>query len=173
MGAQPILRQFCSVLWIAVLDIGTGSVHEPISRCWQHSGFKDRDVERCSKILKKKEEWRFVRCRESTEGVDGDRVGNTNYGFDGAGVISPDDVVATIWARITHKCLLIREHTASPITLLLLSREAQPPLLVAIPLQRHLRLNIGLHTVGVKRLRHGSVADESPARAVRGSDLTR
>src|SRR5947208_934480 len=53
----------------------------------------------------------------------------------GAGVISPDDVVATIWARITHKCLLISEHTASPITLLLLSREAQPPLLVAIPLQ--------------------------------------
>ena len=80
----------------------------------------------------KKEERRFARCRESTEGVDGGRVGNTNYGFDGAGVISPDDVVATIWARITHKCLLIREHTASPITLLLLSREAQPPPLVAI-----------------------------------------
>jgi hypothetical protein len=76
-----------------------------------------------------------------------DRVGNTNYGFDGAGIICPVAVVATIWARIAHKCLLIREHTASPITLLLLSREAQPPLLVTIPLQRHLRLDIGLHTV--------------------------
>ena len=97
----------------------------------------------------------------------------TRTRFDGAGIISPDDVVATIGAGITHKCLLIREHTASPITLLLLSREAQPPLLVAIPLQRHLKLDIGLHTFGVKRLRHGSVADESPARAQRGSDLTR
>ena len=79
--------------------------------------------------------------------VDGDRVGNTNYGFDGAGAISPDDVVATTWARITHECLLISEHTASPITFFLLSREAQSPLLVAIPLQRHLRLDIGLDTV--------------------------
>ena len=86
---------------------------------------------------------------------------------------SVQDVVATIWARITHECLLISEHTASPITVLLLSREAQSPLLVAIPLQRHLRLDIGLHTFGVKRLTHGSVADESPARAQRSSDLTR
>ena len=149
------------------------SATEPISRCWQHSRFKDRDVQRCSKVLRKKEQARFARRRESTEGVDGDRVGNTHDGFDGAGVISPDDVVSTVSARITHKCLLIREHTASPITLVLLSREAQPPLLVAIPLQRHLRLDIGLHTFGVKRLRHGSVTDESPARAQRGSDLTR
>ena len=100
-------------------------------------------------------------------------MGNTHDGFDGAGVISPDDVVATIGAGITHKCLLIREHTASPITFLLLSRKAQPPLLVAIPLQRHLRLDIGLHTFGVKRPTYGGVADESPARAQRGSDLTR
>ena len=62
-------------------------------------------------------------------------------GFDGAEVISPDDVVATIGARITHKCLLISKHTTSPITLFLLSREAQSSLLVAIPLQRHLRLD--------------------------------
>ena len=89
-------------------------------------------------------------------------MGNTNYGFDGAGVISPDDVVATIGAGITHKCLLIREHTASPITLFLLSREAQPPPLVAIPLQRHLRLDIGLDTFRVKRPTYGGVVDESP-----------
>ena len=44
-----------SVLRIAVLDIGPVSATEPISRCWQHSGFKDRKVERCSKILRKKE----------------------------------------------------------------------------------------------------------------------
>ena len=89
-------------------------------------------------------------------------MGNTHDGFDGAGVISPDDVVSTVSARITHKCLLIREHTASPITLVLLSREAQPPLLVAIPLQRHLRLDIRrLDTVGVKRPPHGGLADES------------
>ena len=100
-------------------------------------------------------------------------MGNTNYRFDGAAVISPDDVVSTIWARITHKCFLISKHTTSPITLFLLSREAQPPLFVAIPLQRHLLLDIGLHTFGVKRLRHGSVADEIPARAQRCSDLTR
>ena len=153
------------------------SAREPISGCRQHSGFKDRDVERCSvRFSENKNSGDLPDAEKAPKFslfVDGDRVGNTNYGFDGAGVISPDDVVATIWARIAHKCLLIREHTASPITLLLLSREAQPPLLVAIPLQRHLRLDIGLHTLGVKRLRHGSVADESPARAQRGSDLTR
>ena len=37
--------------------------------------------------------------------------------------------------RGLHKCLLISKHTTSPITLFLLSREAQPPPLVAIPLQ--------------------------------------
>ena len=88
-------------------------------------------------------------------------MGNTHDEFDGAGVISPDDVVATIGARITHKCLLISKHTASPITFLLLSREAQS-LLVTIPLQRHLRLDIGLDTFSVKRLTHRSAADESP-----------
>ena len=76
--------------------------------------------------------------------------------------ISPDDVVATIGARITHKCLLISKHTASPITFLLLSREAQSSLLVTIPLQRHLRLDIGLDTFRVKRLTHRSAAEESP-----------
>ena len=60
--------------------------------------------------------------------------------------------VATIEARITHKCLLISKHTASPITLFLLSREAQSSLLVTIPLQRHLRLDIGVDTFRVKRL---------------------
>ena len=94
-------------------------------------------------------------------------------GFDGAGIISPDDVVSTIGAGITHKCLLISKHTAPPITFLLLSGEAQSPLLVAIPLQRHLRLDIGLDTFGVKRPAHGGLADESPARAQRSSDLTR
>ena len=89
-------------------------------------------------------------------------MGNTHDGFDGAGVISPDDVVATIGARLTHKCLLISKHTASPITFLLLSREAQQPPLVAIPLQRHLRLDIGLDTFRVKRPTYGGVADESP-----------
>ena len=84
-------------------------------------------------------------------------MGNTHDGFDGAGVISPDDVVATIGARITHKCLLISKHTASPITFLLLSREARSSLLVTIPLQRHLRLDIGLHTFRVKRLTHTEV----------------
>ena len=78
-------------------------------------------------------------------------MGNTHYGFDGAGIMNRDDVVATIWAGITHKCLLISKHTASPITFLLLSCEAQPPLLVAIPLQRHLRLDIGLDTFGSAR----------------------
>ena len=116
IGAQPILRQFCSGLWIAVLDIGPVSAREPISRCRQHSGFKDRDVEWCSKILRKKEQRRFARCRESTEGVDGDRVGNTHDGFDGAGVISPDDVVATIGAGITN--VFSSANTASPIHLL-------------------------------------------------------
>ena len=72
-------------------------------------------------------------------------MGNTHDGFDGAGVISPDDVGATIGARITQ--------------------EAQSSLLVSIPLQRHLRLDIGLDTFRVKRLTHRSAADESPARA--------
>ena len=97
-------------------------------------------------------------------------MGNTHDGFDGAGVISPDDVVATIGARITHKCLLISKHTASPITFLLLSREAQSSLLVTIPLQRHLRLDIGLDAFRVKRLTHRSAVDESPARAQQQSD---
>ena len=97
--------------------------------------------------------------------VDGDRVGNTNYGFDGAGVISPDDVVATIGARITHKCLLTSKHTASPITFLLLSREAQSSLFVTIPLQRHLRLDIGLDTFRVKRLTHRSAAESRESSA--------
>ena len=88
------------------------------------------------------------------------------------GSFIPDDVVATIGARITHKCLLISKHTASPITFLLLRREARP-LLVAIPLQRHLRLDIGLDTFRVKRLTHRSAADESPARAQHSSNLTR
>ena len=67
------------------------------------------------------------------------------------GSSSPDDVVATIGARITHKCLLISKHTASPITFLLLSREEQSSLLVTIPLQSHLRLDIGLDTFRLKR----------------------
>ena len=100
-------------------------------------------------------------------------MGNTHDGFDGAGAISPDDVVATSGARITHKCLLISKHTTSPITSLLLSREAQSSLLVTIPLQRHLRLDIGLDTFRVKRLTHRSAADESPARAQHSSNLTR
>ena len=101
-------------------------------------------------------------------------MGNTHDGFDGAGVISPDDAVATIGARITHKCLLISKHTTSPITLFLLSRVTQPPPFVAIPLQRrHLRLDIGLDTFRVKRPTYGGVAEESPARGQRSSDLTR
>src|SRR5215510_5810544 len=43
-----------------LLDMGPVSAREPISRCRQHSGFKDRDVERCGKILRKKEERRFA-----------------------------------------------------------------------------------------------------------------
>ena len=100
-------------------------------------------------------------------------MGDTHDGFDGAGVNSPDDVVATIGARITHKCLLISKHTASPITFLLLSREVQSSLLVTSPLQRHLRLDIGLGTFRVKRLTHRSAAGESPARVQYSNNLTR
>ena len=95
-------------------------------------------------------------------------MGNTHDGFDGAGVISPDDVVATIGARITQ--MSSQQTPASPITFLLLSREAQSSLLVTIPL---LRLDIGLDTFTVKRLTHRSAADESPARAQHSSNLTR
>src|SRR6185369_13803788 len=160
MGAQPVLRQFCSVLRIAVLYIGPVSVHEPISRCWQHSGFKDRDVERCSKILRKKKRGDLPDAEKAPKALT-----EWQHALWVSMVLGSSVQMTSLrrFGRITHKCLLISEHTASPITFLLLSREAQPPLLVAIPLQRHLRLDIGLDTFGVKRPAHGGLADESPA----------
>ena len=70
-------------------------------------------------------------------------MGNPRNGFDGSGRIGPDHIIATVRAGTTHERLLIGKHNTSPIAILLLGREAQPPLLVAISLQRHCRLNIG------------------------------
>src|SRR4051812_1481417 len=96
----------------------------PISRCRQHSGFKDRDVSGAVRFSEKKKRGALPDAEKAPKALMETEWTTRTMGVDGAGVISPYDVVATIWAGITHKCLLIREHTATPITFFLLSRGA-------------------------------------------------
>jgi hypothetical protein len=100
-------------------------------------------------------------------------VGNTWGGFDCAGLIRPDNIVAAVRTATTHELLLIRKHAAAPISLLLFSSETQPSLLIAVQLQRHLWFDVRPETIGAESAPYCVLADESATRAQRSSGPAR